>query len=123
MTKKVLVVDDDSDILTVIKTVLTIKGFLVQTVSRGNEVVNTINSFDPDILLLDVMLSGQDGREICKKIKSNPQHSELPILMLSAHPAAASTIREYGADGFINKPFKVATLIDEIDKHLTSHQI
>ena len=102
MSKKVLVVDDDMDILTVIKTVLKMKGFNVETVSEGEKVLGKIDSFDPDILLLDVMLSGLDGRVICKQIKANPSHKELPILMLSAHPAAASTIAEYGADGFIN---------------------
>lgn len=113
---KILVVDDDPDILTVIKTVLTLKGFEVAVTNRGDEVFKKINTFKPDILLLDVLLSGLDGRDICKKVKSNPESKNIPVLMLSAHPAAASNICDYGADGFINKPFKVSDLLTEINK-------
>lgn len=118
---KILVVDDDQDILSVMKILLTLKGFTVEVTQRGELTFEKIKSFKPDLVLLDVLISGVDGRTICKEIKSEESLKSLPVIMLSAHPGAAATICDYGADGFVNKPFEIDYLISKINEQLNSH--
>lgn len=115
---KILVIDDDPDILSVMEILLSMKGFTVDVTARGETTFDKIESFKPDLILLDVLISGQDGRVICKEIKSNENLKHLPVLMLSAHPGAAATISDYGADGFISKPFDVDKLMKKIHEQL-----
>jgi DNA-binding response OmpR family regulator len=115
---KILVVDDDIDILSVMEILLTMKGFEVEVTARGENTFPKIETFKPDIILLDVLISGQDGRIICRKLKSNKETRHIPVIMFSAHPGAAATIAEYGADDFIAKPFDVRNLIQKVNHHL-----
>lgn len=117
---RILVVDDDPDILSVMEILLTMKGFTVDVTPRGETTIDKIESFKPDLVLLDVLISGHDGRVICKEIKSLEHLKHLPVLMLSAHPGAAATISDYGADGFISKPFDVDNLMKKIHEQLES---
>jgi|SRR5690348_6293136 DNA-binding response OmpR family regulator len=111
---KILVVDDDADILSVMETLLTKKGFEVETTTKGENTFPKIESFKPDLILLDVLISGNDGRAICRKLKSNQETMHIPVIMFSAHPAAATSISEYGADDFIAKPFDVNNLLQKV---------
>lgn len=115
---KILVVDDDIDILSVMEILLSMKGFDVEVTSKGETTLSKIESFKPDLILLDVLISGYDGRAICKQLKSNPTTSEIPVIMFSAHPGAAATISDYGADDFIAKPFDVNNLMKKVNAHL-----
>jgi len=115
---KILVVDDDIDILSVMKILLSMKGFDVEVTSRGENAVPKIESFKPDVILLDVLISGYDGRAICKQLKSNDATRHIPVIMFSAHPGAAATISEYGADDFIAKPFDVNNLMKKVNRQL-----
>ncbi|MEO6637438.1 MAG: response regulator, partial [Ginsengibacter sp.] len=69
---KILVIDDDEDILKVVKMILTLKGYKVETECRWEETFNKIESFNPDLILLDIMLGSEDGRNVSKRIKSRP---------------------------------------------------
>jgi DNA-binding response OmpR family regulator len=120
---KILVVDDDADILSVMETLLTMKGFEVEGIANGGYIFPKIETFKPDIILLDVLISGQDGRTICRKLKSNNETMLIPVIMFSAHPGAAATIAEYGADDFIAKPFDVANLLEKVNCQLMSGKI
>lgn len=115
---KILVVDDDTDILSVMEILLTMKGFEVQVTSKGENTFPKIESFKPDLILLDVLISGHDGRVICKKLKSNTETSHIPVIMFSAHPGAAASIAEYGANDFIAKPFDVNNLMKKVNAQL-----
>ncbi len=115
---RILIVDDDPDILRVMNNLLTKKGFTVDGTSCGESTFEKIEHFKPDLVLLDVLISGRDGRTICREIKSNINLKHLPVLMISAHPSAAANIKDYGADGFISKPFKVNHLISVINQQL-----
>jgi DNA-binding response OmpR family regulator len=115
---KILVVDDDIDILSVMEILLSMKGFDVEVTSRGENTFPKIESFKPDLILLDVLISGHDGRAICKQLKSNPSTSHIPVIMFSAHPGAATTIADYGADDFIAKPFDVNNLMKKVNDQL-----
>jgi DNA-binding response OmpR family regulator len=115
---KILVVDDDIDILSVMEILLKMKGFDVEVTARGENTFPKIETFKPDIILLDVLISGQDGRTICRKLKSDNETSRIPIIMFSAHPGAAASIADYGADDFVAKPFDVANLLQKVNFHL-----
>ena len=115
---KILVVDDDTDILSVMEILLTMKGFEVEVTAKGDNTFPKIETFKPDLILLDVLISGHDGRTICRKIKANKDTRHIPIIMFSAHPGAAATIAEYGADDFIAKPFDVTNLLQKVKYQL-----
>ena len=119
---KILVIDDDIDILSVMEILLTMKGFEVEVAARGDTTFPKIKTFKPDIILLDVLISGQDGRTICRKLKSNNETRHIPVIMFSAHPGAAASIAEYGADDFIAKPFDVANLLIKVNHQLALHK-
>lgn len=115
---KILVVDDDTDILSVMEILLSMKGFEVQVTSKGENTLPKTHSFKPDLILLDVLISGHDGRVICKQLKSDKETSHIPIIMFSAHPGAAASIAEYGANDFIAKPFDVNNLMKKVNAQL-----
>jgi DNA-binding response OmpR family regulator len=115
---KILIIDDDPDIRTVLNILLKKQGHMVDTASREEEVFDKISQFQPSIILLDVLLSGADGRTICQRVKANKETSHIPVIMFSAHPGAAGKIDAYGADDFISKPVNTETLIAKIQNQL-----
>ena len=117
---KVLIIDDDKDLLDVIKSLLVKRGFDVEINNSWDDGYEKIKSFNPQIILLDVFLSGVDGLEICKQLKSGTLTNHIPILIFSAYPRIAdSAIYEYGADDFIAKPFEVNDLIQKMHSVLS----
>ena len=111
--KKILVIDDDPDIRTVMSILLRKSGYQVDTASNREEALLKMND-KPSVVLLDVLLSGSDGRDLCKEIKSNSALGNIPVIVFSAHPGAADKIDEYGADDFIPKPFNTDLLLEKI---------
>lgn len=118
--KKVLVVDDDKDILTVVKILLTMNGYNVEALSRWEDIFEKTEQYQPDIILLDVALGGQDGRLLCKQIKTSTKTSHIPIILFSANHGIIETYTEYLADDFIAKPFEITGLIDKLQTYLPS---
>lgn len=112
---KILVIDDDNDLLEVMHSLLSNKGFEVETDSNWESALDKIGAFKPQLIILDVFLSGIDGLEICKKLKSQPETRQIPILIFSAYPRVAEkAIYEYEADDFIAKPFELNDLIQKV---------
>jgi DNA-binding response OmpR family regulator len=111
-----LIVDDDPDILDALRFMLEDEGYRVQTTEKGDyaESLRDDNGGLPDLIILDVLLSGKDGRTICRKLKSQDDTKHLPIVMISAHPDAERSVREVGADAFVAKPFSVDLLLDTV---------
>jgi Response regulators consisting of a CheY-like receiver domain and a winged-helix DNA-binding domain len=115
---KIVVVDDSRDLLEVLKFFLEEKGYEVETVTRQAELINLIKSFSPDLIILDIYLQGEDGREICKKLRKQESTKYLCILMFSASTRALVNYKEYGADGFIEKPFGLNEIVKKIEATL-----
>lgn len=115
---KILVVDDDEGILDAISLILEDEGYLVNIISNGNSAIKKVAVYKPDLILLDVLLSGVDGREISKNLKADTQTKQIPIIMISAHPGAKETLKQYGADAFLSKPFGADDLLKMIKKYL-----
>ncbi len=117
---RILVVDDDKDILEVTQALLTIKGYEVEVNDNWDDALIKINSFKPQIILLDVFLNGIDGLEICKQLKTQSETKHIPILIFSAFPRVQeNVIYEYYADGFIAKPFEVNDLVEKLHSVLS----
>jgi DNA-binding response OmpR family regulator len=119
MTKKILVIDDDFDILEPISLILEEEGYLVETMAKGEQSIKKVKEFKPDLVLLDMLLSGSDGRKICVRLKNGSKSKQIPIVMMSAHPGAEGEAKKSGADGFIAKPFETKELINIVKKYST----
>ena len=117
--KRVLVIDDDQDILEPIALLLESEGYMVATITKGNETYTKVKEFAPNIILLDILMSGSDGRTICKKLKQTDETKHIPIVMMSAHPGADKDSVDAGADDFIAKPFETADLLQILIKTLS----
>lgn len=120
---KILVIDDDKDLLEVTQSLLTKKGFEVEINTNWEQALQKIETFKPQIILLDVFLNDVDGLDICKQLKAMPDTRHIPVLIFSAYPRVAeSVIYEYGADDFIAKPFEVNDLIVKVHSILSQKE-
>ena len=119
--KKVLVVDDNNDILWVVATILKRYGFDVMTTLRGEEVLDKTINFCPQLILLDVFLSGVDGIEVCNTLKSKPETKDIPIIMFSAHTNFNDIKKFCKADDFVAKPFDTNELVKKINFQIKTH--
>lgn len=110
MGKKIFVVDDEIKILEVVKSYLEREGFSVITETNGNNVLDTFKKEKPDLVILDLMLPGISGEELCKRLR---QFSDVPILMLTAKVQESDKINGFsiGADDYITKPFSPRELV------------
>jgi DNA-binding response OmpR family regulator len=114
---KLLIIDDDEDISAMLFLLLR-KDFEVAVVTRSEDIFPRIKDFQPDIILLDVFLTGYDGRVICKQLKFHPDSKHIPVIMVSGHDNVSETVEQYGANDFIQKPFKAEELLQKIKSHL-----
>jgi DNA-binding response OmpR family regulator len=119
-TKTIAVVDDDPDILDALQMTLEDGGYHVTTTEKGEYAENLphMNENLPDLIILDVLLSGRDGRTICQKLKSQQATRHIPVIMISAHPNAKQSVKDVGADDFLAKPFEVDELLAMVAKYL-----
>jgi DNA-binding response OmpR family regulator len=118
MKKKILVIDDDPDILEPLKLILEDEGYNVQTTYKGSETIQKAKTFKPNVILLDILMSGSDGRVICKNLKQNHATKNIPVIMMSAHPTAKFDSENSGANDFIAKPFDTEELLKILHKNL-----
>ncbi|HWJ90567.1 MAG TPA: response regulator [Flavisolibacter sp.] len=116
---KILIIDDDPDVRTVMNILLKKQGFEVETASRRDEALTKLQKFKPSVVLLDVLLSGADGRELCREIKLDPKTKDIQVIMFSAHPGAADNISSYGADDFITKPINSDSLLEKLNRFIS----
>ena len=118
--KRILVVDDNTDILQIVKIILENYGFEVMVIQKGEETFSKTDTYNPQLILMDVFLSsGMDGREICKTLKANSQTKDIPVILFSAQIKMDDGFHNWGADDFISKPFEVKELISKIRSHLS----
>ena len=112
---RVLIVDDNTDILWVVEVILKRYGFGVMTTLKGEEVLSKTKTFSPQLILLDVFLSGVDGIDVCNVLKSTPETKNIPIIMISAHTNLKEIQKFCKADDFIAKPFDANELVRKIN--------
>lgn len=115
--KKILVADDDPDILEVLTLILEENGYEVETTSDG-QTLHMLERNLPDLLLLDIWMSGWHGREICRYLKSQETTKALPVVLFSANRETQQIAQEAGADDFITKPFDLGHLLETIGRYV-----
>jgi CheY-like chemotaxis protein len=115
--KKILVVDDEISILEMVQLVLESEGYEVQARLNG-AYFQQMRSDLPDLILLDILLSGEDGRELCRRLKGDEKTRHIPVILLSAHFSARDSPAMSGADAFLPKPFHLRELIDLVKRYL-----
>ncbi|MEO6905363.1 MAG: response regulator [Ginsengibacter sp.] len=117
---KILILDDDLDLLTVVKSLLRKRGFEVFAFSDWRKAWDAAKAYKPNLILLDVFLTGIDGFDICKKLKASYFTRNIPVIMFSSYPNVAETaIYEFGADDFLAKPFEVNDMVKKIHSILS----
>jgi len=118
--KKILLVDDDEDIIKMNKLMLSELGFEVISASSGEEAIEKAGSESPDLILLDVMMPEIDGLQTLAMLKNKPETSSIPVLMLSGagEKIAQNNAMLAGAADYIMKPFNSEMLLEAIKKHL-----
>lgn len=118
--KRILIVDDEPDIVLALQIVLEDAGCQVASVDRGDQLMERLSTGGvPDLIVLDMLLSGRDGREIARELKALPHTRQIPILMLSAHPAARREAQAAGVEAFLAKPFELDALLEAVANCLT----
>lgn len=114
MTQNILIVDDQSDILDVLKEALEMEGYNVTTLSYTDDIINSAKEFNPDLVMLDFLLAGINGGEHCHFLKTNPLTSHIPVIMMSGYPRVLESLGNYGADAFIAKPFGLGEITSTV---------
>lgn len=122
--KRILIIDDEIYILHVLEFSLSMEGYRVISAASGEEALGKIESDPPDLIVLDVMMPGMDGHEVCRRLKQDERTCEIPIIFLSARDGAGDrqTGIELGANAYITKPFSPQQLIDQIQTLLEDAQ-
>ncbi len=118
MGQKILAVDDDRDILDALKHVLYYGGYEVVTSINAENIFEQVERYKPNLILMDIMLSGKDGRQVCRQLKTNLTTKQIPIIMISATPGLRQDILSCGAEDFIAKPFDINDLLNRIAQKL-----
>lgn len=112
--KRIMIADDDPGIVDAIEMLLEFEGYEVSSTVDGSTVLDMREEL-PDLLLLDIWMSGDDGRDICRKLKSIPSTKSIPVIMISASKDIEQSARDAGADDFIAKPFEMDALLQKIE--------
>lgn len=114
--KNILVIEDNHAILDVITLILQSEAYKVEGLNKGANMMAHIDAFNPDLMILDIMLPDGDGRELLTQLRNNEKTANIPVLMISAK-YTAETIQhgEHKPNGFLAKPFDIDDLLDKIE--------
>jgi len=117
MNKHILIVEDNEDLLSLYRDLLEPKGYQVSVLAGSDNIIKQLIKLQPDLVLLDFLLAGVNGGELCSQIKKNKATSRIPVIMISAYPKLVNSLGHYGWDDFISKPFNVKEFQRVIGKH------
>ncbi len=123
MAEKILIVDDDPDLVESVRIILESKGYEVEAAYDGVEGLQKVKEFNPDLIVLDVMMPKKNGYEVCKELKSDPKYSNIPILLLTAVvsqiPSSSQYTLDQGmeteADDYVDKPVEPEELVRRVE--------
>ena len=122
--ENILVIEDEVDILALVHYTLAKEGYTVTPVTSGEDGLKAAAGKRPDLILLDLMLPGMDGLEVCRRLKKNPETAPVPIVMVTAKGEEADVVAglELGADDYVAKPFSTKVLLARIKTVLRRHE-
>ena len=114
MSQKILIVEDDHDILGLLTDMLLAEGYDVTGLSYTDSILKSVAIHAPDLVMLDFLLAGVNGGELCHELKNNPDTAWIPVIMLSAFPRVLDSLGNYGSDVFIAKPFNIHEVVAKV---------
>ncbi|RFZ82729.1 response regulator [Mucilaginibacter terrenus] len=121
MNKKILIVDDNELIVELMSYILSNNGYEVSSLTSGESVVAEIRDTSPDLVIMDVMLPGIDGRDICRMIKRNQSTKDLRVIICSGNDDIADALKQEGApDDVLPKPFDLSVLLHKVEHQLAA---
>jgi DNA-binding response OmpR family regulator len=117
MPKRVLIADDEENIVTALEFLLQRRGYETRVAKNGDDALSEVESFAPDLVLLDIMMPRKSGYEVCQRMRSRPEWRHIKIIMLSAKGRDVEVSKgvSLGADLYITKPFSNTELVAKID--------
>ncbi|MBI4136739.1 response regulator transcription factor [Candidatus Roizmanbacteria bacterium] len=116
MSKKVLIIDDDQAIVDALYMILQMEGYVCESASEYVS-MDEIKTIHPDVVLLDIWMSGVDGRYICRQLKSNKITKDITVIIVSADKDIRTLAKEARADDFLEKPFDLTSLLKKVKKY------
>jgi len=117
--KRILIVDDDHDIVDAMEAILMMEDYVVMHAYDGNGGIQKAHDCNPQIILLDYMLPDITGKEVAQAIQSHPELHKIPIILVSAAREAQETSKNLGLAGYIEKPFDMDVLLQTVKQHIT----
>lgn len=120
---KLLIADDSMDLLDLMDLFLSEKGYQVKCASNKKSLFSCLKNYEPDVIIMDVFLENVDGRELCKKLRSDKKTKHIPIIVFSANPYAIANYKSFGANDFIEKPFSLENVVSKIENVLHSMNV
>ena len=120
MTKQILIVDDEPNLVMPIQFLMEQQGYRVMIAERGEDALDLIYQYKPDLVLLDIMLPGIDGYEVCEIVRLNPKYRKVKIIFLTAKGREEEIAKglALGADAYITKPYSNAALVAKVKELL-----
>jgi DNA-binding response OmpR family regulator len=120
MVKKVLIADDEPNIVVSLEFLMRQKGYEVRVVNNGEDALSAVADFGPDLILLDVMMPRMSGYDVCQKVRENPAWQGIRIIMLSAKGRDVEVTKgmAIGADAYVTKPFSTQSLVAKVSEML-----
>jgi DNA-binding response OmpR family regulator len=120
MQQKILIVDDEPNIVVPLEFLMQQNGYQVMAAASGEEALELIATFKPDLILLDIMLPDLDGYEVCQNVRESPDHRNTKILFLSAMGREMDIVKgmSLAADGYIIKPFAISDVVAKVNELL-----
>jgi len=120
MGKRILIADDEPNIVVSLEFLMRQKGYAVKVVGAGDDALAAVGEFEPDLILLDVMMPRMSGYDVCQKVRENPAWAAVKIIMLSAkgRDIEISKGMAIGADAYVTKPFSTKDLIARVEQLL-----
>jgi DNA-binding response OmpR family regulator len=117
-TKRILIVDDDLDLLMLLDRRLKKEGYEIETAASLQEAEEIIATFSPDLLLLDINVNGEDGRQLCWRLKKSEIYKEIKVLIMSGYDFSSGRAALFGADNLLPKPLHTDILVHLVEEHL-----
>ena len=122
MKKRILIIDNEPDLLALLNKVLTDEGLDVFTEEKVNNIFSLVNRISPDIVVIDYILNGINGGELCLQLKANPKTRHIPVIIYSTYPKVLELLNNYGCNEFIAKPFDLFDFIDRIKNYFATEE-
>ncbi|WP_345948020.1 MULTISPECIES: response regulator [unclassified Mucilaginibacter] len=121
MLKRILVLDDNQDILEVVNEVLSYENFDVHAISTSDNILQVAKNYKPDLVILDYLLNDGNGGEICKRLKADDKLSNVPVIIFSAYINRDVDYPSFGCEAVIAKPFDLTELVDKVNSLISAN--